>query len=472
MKVFGSISRLVSILFRKDGQDIALKPNQSTTYSQARSFELPVGDSDHELVGKDASQTLSNKSMDGDSNSFSNIGISSFKTELSDADKVLLRDVSGAVVSSKLENKHIADGADIDVSKLASVTASRVLVSDVSGKLSASSITSAELDFLSGVSSNVQDQLDSKASQADMEALTTDDIAEGSRLYFTDARAKAAAVQDSDFSTIDSSSSVETLNSLPTDVAPSVQAVAEAIKDILDGVDVVDGKAVANDTLVKAVRDAAGLAVDGSFSGITGSNYLKSGDFSADSLTATLKNALKLLDSKIYQKDEAAQGYATAAQSAAISSANNYTDTKIGDLVGGAPALLDTLKELSDALGGDADFATNISTSIASKISKPTDGSEGANKYLRINADGSTYWDAGFDPGVLVHKETWATASGSSLVITHGLNSSDVQVSLIDLEDGQQIGIDSISIDSNSQITLSASEAPSASGWRVMVQKL
>jgi hypothetical protein len=107
MKIFGSISRLVSILFRKDSQDITLRPNQSTTYTAARDIQLPSGDADHELVGKAASQTLTNKSMSGDDNTFSNIGISSLKTVLADADKALLRDVSGAVVSAKIENKHI-----------------------------------------------------------------------------------------------------------------------------------------------------------------------------------------------------------------------------------------------------------------------------------------------------------------------------------------------------------------------------
>jgi hypothetical protein len=50
----------------------------------------------------------------------------------------------------------------------------------------------------------------------------------------------------------------------------------------------------------------------------------------------------------------------TAAVSTALVSANTYTDGKIADLVNGAPGLLDTLKELADALGGDQNFATTI----------------------------------------------------------------------------------------------------------------
>ena len=45
-----------------------------------------------------------------------------------------------------------------------------------------------------------------------------------------------------------------------------------------------------------------------------------------------------------------------------------YVDDEIASLVNSAPAALDTLKELSDALGADADFATTITTSIATKL--------------------------------------------------------------------------------------------------------
>lgn len=53
-----------------------------------------------------------------------------------------------------------------------------------------------------------------------------------------------------------------------------------------------------------------------------------------------------------------------------------YVDTKISDLVNGSPALLDTLKELSDAIGGDANFATTITTSIGTKLAKASNLSD------------------------------------------------------------------------------------------------
>lgn len=53
-----------------------------------------------------------------------------------------------------------------------------------------------------------------------------------------------------------------------------------------------------------------------------------------------------------------------AGDAATLSSAQAYADQKVADLVASAPAVLDTLKELSDALGGDANFASTISAQI------------------------------------------------------------------------------------------------------------
>lgn len=58
----------------------------------------------------------------------------------------------------------------------------------------------------------------------------------------------------------------------------------------------------------------------------------------------------------------------------AISSLNfttpDYVDTKVADLVNSAPETLNTLKELSDALGNDSNFATTVANQIGSKADK------------------------------------------------------------------------------------------------------
>jgi predicted nucleic acid-binding Zn-ribbon protein len=48
-----------------------------------------------------------------------------------------------------------------------------------------------------------------------------------------------------------------------------------------------------------------------------------------------------------------------------LNSARSYTDQKITDLVNGAPQLLDTLKELADAIGNDENFAVSVANQVA-----------------------------------------------------------------------------------------------------------
>lgn len=65
---------------------------------------------------------------------------------------------------SSIVNANISASAAIALSKLAAVTASRSLVSDASGFVSASSVTSTELGYLSGVTSAIQTQFTGKLS--------------------------------------------------------------------------------------------------------------------------------------------------------------------------------------------------------------------------------------------------------------------------------------------------------------------
>ena len=62
----------------------------------------------------------------------------------------------------------------------------------------------------------------------------------------------------------------------------------------------------------------------------------------------------------------ATQTFADSAAANALSSANNYTDTSISNLVGAAPALLNTLSELSDALNDNPNFAAEVAAQLAS----------------------------------------------------------------------------------------------------------
>ena len=67
------------------------------------------------------------------------------------------------LASNAVVNASVSSSAAIAFSKMENLTASRVLVSDGSGDVSASSVTSTSLGFVDATSS-IQTQLDTKAS--------------------------------------------------------------------------------------------------------------------------------------------------------------------------------------------------------------------------------------------------------------------------------------------------------------------
>ena len=92
---------------------------------------------DLSLVDLSGTQTLTNKSIDSDNNTITNI-----------------------------VNADIKSSAAIAFSKMADLTVSRALVSDSSGDVSVSAVTSTEIGYLDGVSSAIQTQIDTKTTLA------------------------------------------------------------------------------------------------------------------------------------------------------------------------------------------------------------------------------------------------------------------------------------------------------------------
>ena len=71
---------------------------------------------------------------------------------------------TASIGSGVIVNDDVNASAAIAFSKMADLTASRALVSDGSGDVSVSAVTSTEIGYLDGVSSGIQTQLDGKAS--------------------------------------------------------------------------------------------------------------------------------------------------------------------------------------------------------------------------------------------------------------------------------------------------------------------
>lgn len=109
--------------------------NGSFIYEDALTSKFKLGalGSEVEVADVSSTQTLTNKTIDADNNTILDIA-----------------------------NVNIATAAAIQFSKMEALTANRVTVTDGSGFQIASTVTDAELAFLSGVSSNIQTQLDAK----------------------------------------------------------------------------------------------------------------------------------------------------------------------------------------------------------------------------------------------------------------------------------------------------------------------
>lgn len=167
-----------------------------------RTINLPDSNFDfNAVITASSTTTLTNKTIDGDNNTIQDLALTSLKTVLADASKFLVRDASGIVVSNtkavptgvvvgttdsqtltnksidadaniitNIENADIKALAAIALTKLAAVTANRVLQSDASGFVSASAVTNTTLGFLDATSS-IQTQLNAKVDDTDVIAI-------------------------------------------------------------------------------------------------------------------------------------------------------------------------------------------------------------------------------------------------------------------------------------------------------------
>lgn len=98
-------------------------------------------------ISASSTDTLTNKTIDADSNTITN-----------------------------LENENIKSSANINFSKMESLTSSRALIANSSGVVGVSSVTSTELGYISGVTSSIQSQIDEKISSSSTDTLTNKTI--------------------------------------------------------------------------------------------------------------------------------------------------------------------------------------------------------------------------------------------------------------------------------------------------------
>jgi len=123
--------------FKFEGSTADAYETNLTTVDPTADRTIRLPNATGTIVLQDTTDTLTNKSIDSDNNTITNI-----------------------------VNADIKSSAAIAFSKMADLTASRALVSDANGDVSISAVTSTEIGYLDGVSSAIQTQLDTKATNA------------------------------------------------------------------------------------------------------------------------------------------------------------------------------------------------------------------------------------------------------------------------------------------------------------------
>jgi hypothetical protein len=166
-------------------------------------------------------------------------------------------------------------------------------------------------------------------------ALTTSNIAEGSRLYFTNARAVAALTGSLTTTGIAEGSNLYFTNARAVSALNS--KTSQILANALDAVDALDIKITGAGGSIETALETAVLEVDrnisGGFAGLDSNGLLQT----------------SVIPSTIARKTD--------------------IDTAVAALVDSAPGALNTLGELATAIANNQSGVTALTTSIASKIS-------------------------------------------------------------------------------------------------------
>jgi len=179
------------------------------------------------------------------------------------------------------------------------------------------------------------DHFDSADFATAVALLDTNDIAEGTNLYFTDARARGAISAGGD---------------LAYNSTTGVMSFTQRTNSEVEG-------------LAKAALSATGDLTYNSSTGAFGVTTYKTADFTTDLATKTTDN-LTEGSSNLYFTDARVASYLSSNSYAT----ETYVDTAVQAVIDSAPAALDTLNELAAALGDDANFAGTMTTSLAGKL--------------------------------------------------------------------------------------------------------
>jgi hypothetical protein len=226
---------------------------------------------------------------------------------------------------------------------------------------------------------------------SDISNFDTNDLDEGTtNLYFSNARAQAAVAGDitSAINGLDTDDIEEGTGNLYFSNARALAATASAYDAAGTGAAAAN---VVAGNLSTHESDTSAHGVTGNVVGTSDTQTLSNKTFS-DTLNFTGAGAMTISsDSHIVLTPAANSSVKWGADILATQDyAEGYTDNAISALVDSAPELLNTLNELAAAIGDDANFATTLANSVATKQDILVEGSN-------IDITGNTISVTGLD---------------------------------------------------------------------------
>jgi len=203
---------------------------------------------------------------------------------------------------------------------------------------------------------------------------------------------------------------------------PYLNVIPSELKELAQ--DFVEEAITAGTGITKSYNDTANtltIAVD---STIANKTYVDDAVSALDNTAADTYIPLSLLGNADGVAELDANGYVPQTQlTNTIDQLETYVDDAVSELVNSAPTTLDTLKELSDALGADANFATTTATALGTKITASSSDTL-TNKTIDLTSNTLTGTKAQFNAAIT--DADFVTLTGTEELTNKTLNSPTI----------------------------------------------
>ena len=187
-----------------------------------------------------------------------------------------------------------------------------------------------------------------------------------------------SGVFDSYGSAADAESNANTFATGEADAAEAA-AIAAAALDATSKANAAQSAAASDATTKAATAKSEAISAAASDATTKSNNALTSANSYTDGKIATeVTDRNSAITSAITNLNLANTYDAKGAAAQALVDSKAYTDQEVADLVGSAPALLDTLNELATAISNNPNYATDAANAVAGRVAKAGDTMTGA----------------------------------------------------------------------------------------------